>query len=496
VQVAGDSGWRHRPGGDGRGPDARGLVLSALFFFPRGGSAQVARSLARALPAAGWRLRLAAGSLGRPGEPTHAASFFAGTDVQALDYSPALELAEPQSAPIPFQPSYEDRPDAPDRIFAAVDDAAYERLVTAWIELLGGAGAGAADLLHLHHLTPANEAAARGFPSLPVLGQLHGTELAMLRTIEAGAPPGWRYAQAWERRLRAWARRCALLVVPPGAEAEAALLLGLERTKLRGLPSGVELERFARRPLTEEERLAFWRRWLVEQPRGWDESGRPGSIAYRDQELVPFRAGGPVFLYVGRYTAVKRLPLLIGAHARAVARLGRPAPLVLVGGHPGEWEGEHPLATARRIGNGQVFLAGWRPHEELPQALNAAEALVLPSVAEAFGLVLVEAMACGLPVIACRTPGPAAIVADGETGWLIRPDDEDALVEALVSAARSEEERRTRGRRAQTDSRRYGWAEIAPRFASLYEELLPPLPGGRLRKGGALDRAEGSRRSG
>src|SRR6266540_4535079 len=324
---------------------------------------------------------------------------------------------------------------------------------------LAGAAAGAADLLHLHHLTPANEAAARGFPALPVLGQLHGTELAMLRQIEAGAPRGWRYAQAWGRRLRAWARRCALLVVPPGAEADAALLLGLERAKLRGLPSGVELERFSRRPFAEEERLALWRRWLVEQPRGWDESGRPGSIAYADEELAPFRAGGPVFLYVGRYTSVKRLPLLISAHARAVARLGRPAPLVLVGGHPGEWEGEHP------------------------QALNAADALVLPSVAEAFGLVLVEAMACGLPVIACRAHGPAAIVADGRTGWLIRPDDEEALVDALVTAAIGEEERRARGRRAQIESRRYDQGEIARRFASLYEELLASDPRQRVARG-------------
>jgi glycosyltransferase involved in cell wall biosynthesis len=155
--------------------------------------------------------------------------------------------------------------------------------------------------------------------------------------------------------------RCVLLVVPPGAEAGAALLLGLEREKLRGLPSGVELERFSRRPLAEDERFAFWREWLVEQPRGWDQSGRPGSIAYRDEELAPFRSGGPVFLYVGRFTAVKRLPLLISAHARAVERLDQPVPLVLVGGHPGEWEGEHPLATARRIGNRPVFLAGWRP---------------------------------------------------------------------------------------------------------------------------------------
>ncbi len=471
-----EAGWYERRR---RRPAVRrsgGRVVSALFFFPRGGSAQVARSLARALPAVGWELTLAAGSLGPPGEPTHAGSFFAGIDVHALDYSPALERAEPLAAPVPFQPSYEDRPDAPDRIFAAVDDPAYERLVAAWIDLLGRAGASAADLLHLHHLTPANEAAARGFPTVPVLGQLHGTELAMLRMIEAGAPPGWRYARDWDRRLRAWAQGCALLVVPPGSEADTALLLGLERAKVRGLPSGVELERFSRQPLAEDERLAFWRRWLVEQPRGWDESGRPGSIAYGDEELAPFRAGGPVFLYAGRYTAVKRLPLLISAHARAVELLGTPAPLVLVGGHPGEWEGEHPLATARRVGNGQVFLAGWRPHEELPQALNAADALVLPSVAEAFGLVLVEAMACGLPVIACRAHGPAEIVADGRTGWLIRPDDEQALVDVLVSAARGEEERRARGRRAQVESRRYGWAGIARRFASLYEELLASSP--------------------
>jgi glycosyltransferase involved in cell wall biosynthesis len=46
---------------------------------------------------------------------------------------------------------------------------------------------------------------------------------------------------------------------------------------------------------------------------------------------------------------------------------------------------------------------------------------VLPSVAEAFGLALVEAMACGLPVIACDAHGPAEIVRDGESGWLIPP---------------------------------------------------------------------------
>jgi glycosyltransferase involved in cell wall biosynthesis len=453
-------------------PEGPGRVCSALFFFPRGGSAQVARALCGALTEAGWRVSLAAGSLGEPGAPTHAASFYAGIDVAAVDYSPALRFAEPLDAPVPFQPSYEDRPAGADRVFAAVGDAAYERLVAGWAEALGRAGAAKADLLHLHHLTPAHEAALRAFPSLPIIGQLHGTELAFLRALAAGPPRGWRHARAWDRRLRRWAHACERLIVPPGAEAEVAALLELERFRLRGLPSGVELERFRPSPLAGETRRVFWQRWLVEDPQGWREQGPPGSVTYREEELAPL-ASGTVFLYVGRFTAVKRLPLLIRAHARAQARLERPASLVLVGGHPGEWEGEHPLKTIQQLGAQQVFLAGWRPHEQLPQALNAADALVLPSVAEAFGLALVEAMACGLPVIACDTHGPATIVRDGESGWLIPADDEQALAAALIEAATHTRERRRRGQQAAVEAhRRYGWAAIAARVADLYQEIV------------------------
>jgi glycosyltransferase involved in cell wall biosynthesis len=472
VQGAGDERQWH--GSEAGSPTVRGRVVSALFFFPRGGSAQVARAFARALPAVGWQTTLAAGSLGRQSEETNAGSFFSGLEVHPVDYSPALELPDPLAVLLPFQPSYEDRPGAPDRIFATIDDTAYERLVAVWSEALVRAAAGEADLLHLHHLTPVNEAAIRCFPSLPILGQLHGTELAFLRTVEAGPPAAWRYAARWVERMRGWAQQCELVLVPPGAEAEAALLLGLERGRLRSLPGGVDLGRFAPRPLAQSDRFAFWRRWLVDEPRGWDLSGRPGSVAYDEQDLVPFRTGAPVVLYVGRFTAVKRLPLLIAAHARANERLGTPAPLVLVGGHPGEWEGEHPLAAVARLGNQHVFLAGWRAHELLPQALNAADLLVLPSVGEAFGLVLVEAMACGLPVVACASHGPAAIVADGKTGWLVPPDGVDALTHALVAAASDREERRARGERAFAESRRYAWPVIARGLASLYEELLVP----------------------
>jgi glycosyltransferase involved in cell wall biosynthesis len=460
--------WPARPRG------RVGCVCMGLFFFPRGGSAQVTRALAGALDETGWQVRLAAGSLGEPDTPTNAMSFFPGVEVSAVDYSPALQFTDPLTAPVPFQPSYEDRPAGPDRVFAAVDDGAYERLVAAWAEALRRAGAGEADLLHLHHLTPANEAALRGFPSVPILGQLHGTELAFLRALAAGPPREWRHAAAWEGRLRRWAEACERLIVPPGAEAEVAALLGLERCKLVGLPSGVELERFRPRPVAGRKRRAFWRQWLVEDPQGSDEKGAPGSVAYRDQQLAPL-ASATVFLYLGRFTAVKRLPLLIRAHARSQARLERPAPLILVGGFPGEWEGEHPLTTIRQLDAGHVFLAGWRSHEQLPQALNAADVLVLPSVAEAFGLALVEAMACGLPVIACDAHGPAEIVRDGENGWLIPPDDEQALTYALIEAATDTQQRKHRGQQAASDAHRlYGWHAIATQITVLYQQAITP----------------------
>ncbi len=452
-------------------------VVSGLFFFPRGGSAQVARALSRALARLGWKVTLAVGSLGQAGEQTHGPTFFSGVDLVTVDYSSG-------GGSVPFQPSYEDRPDAPDRVFATVDDDTYERLVDVWADALDRAGTSRAELLHLHHLTPANEAALRAFPAVPVVGQLHGTELALLRAIEAGAPAGWQFAERWQQRMHGWARACERLIVPPGASAEVARLLALPLRAMVELPSGVELDLFRRRPLNRVQRLAHWRRCLVEQPLGWDESGNPGSVAYQDSDLWPFHEAEAILLYVGRYTAVKRLPLLVRAHAQAGARLGRPLPLVLVGGSPGEWEGEHPLTVARALGNRQVFLAGWRPHDELPEALNAADLLVLPSAAEAFGLVLVEAMACGLPVIATDAHGPAQLVAPG-TGWLVPADDEDALAETLLAAASDAEERKRRGNHAHQHSRaNYGWPLIAARIVDLYDELTGrPRQRGRPRVG-------------
>src|SRR5205823_11721431 len=87
-------------------------VLMAVIFFPRGGSAQVMRYLARSLPQSGWRPTVLTGSLGGAGDPSNAESFYSGIDIRAVDYTASARADDPLAADPPFQPSYEDRPAA------------------------------------------------------------------------------------------------------------------------------------------------------------------------------------------------------------------------------------------------------------------------------------------------------------------------------------------------------------------------------------------------
>src|SRR5215210_5683028 len=124
-----------------------------LMFFPRGGSSHVAQNLAAALPGAGWQPTILSGSLSVPGRPGDARAFYRGLDVHTLDFTPALAAPDPLAADPPFHPSYEDRADAPDVVFARLDDAAFEHQAGAWARAVTEAGAADADVLHLHHLT-------------------------------------------------------------------------------------------------------------------------------------------------------------------------------------------------------------------------------------------------------------------------------------------------------------------------------------------------------
>jgi glycosyltransferase involved in cell wall biosynthesis len=436
-------------------------VLSALIFFPRGGSAHVARALATNLPRHGWDVTLVSGSRSDLGGRGDARRFYAGLQPHVVDYTPALQSRDPLAAAVPMHPSFEDRAGAPDAVMARLDDAAFERQVGAWSLALRDAAAESADVLHLHHLTPINEAAARVAPDVPVVGHLHGTELLMLEAIEDGAD--WPHAAQWAERMRGWAARCERIVLlSQSAEERAERLLGVDPRRCLVLSNGFDPAAFHPR---EVDRAAHWRRHLVDEPQGWRPGEPPGSVAYTADEVAPL-AEATVLMSVGRFTGVKRTPLLIEAFAQARERVRRRAALVVVGGHPGEWEGEHPAETIDRVGAQDVFLAGWHEHDELPAFLSASDVLALASVREQFGQVLVEGMACGVPPIAVARFGPAEIVDDGETGWLVEPDDRGALRDAIVAAVDDREERARRAAAARrVAEERYSWPALAGRLA-------------------------------
>ncbi len=428
-------------------------VLSGVMFFPRGGSAHVVRALGGELEALGHDVTLVTGSL--PGGHGDARAFYADLDVRPVEFGSAA----------PMHPSYEDRPGAVDPCFALVGPSAYEAHVRAWACALQAASAADADVLHLHHLTPLHEAALRVAPRVPVVGHLHGTELLMLERIAAGAPAHWHHAEDWAARMRGWAQGCSrLLLLAEGQVERAVGLLGIDPDRCAVIPNGFDPQTFSPAPVN---RAAFWHEHLVAAPRGWRPGGAQGSVAYTSEELAPL-VRGPVLIACGRFTAVKRIGLLIEAWAAAQERTRRRGALVLLGGHPGEWEGEHPCDVIARTGARDVFLAGWHDHDGLGDFLRASDALVLASVREQFGLVLVEAMACGLPCIAVDAFGPAEILEDGRTGWLVPPDDRTALADALVAAADGAGDRARRGAAARKVAlERYGWPAIAERVADV-----------------------------
>jgi glycosyltransferase involved in cell wall biosynthesis len=199
-------------------------------------------------------------------------------------------------------------------------------------------------------------------------------------------------------------------------------------------------------------------------------------VSYREPDLD--RLLGPagdatVLIYVGRFTAAKRVPLLVRAFARARARFARPASLVVWGGHPGEWEDDHPVPVADDVGADGIFFAGWRGHSDLPEGLAACDALVMPSVNDSYPQTPLEAMAVGLPVIATRSGGfPSMINLDPAhpTGWLVPPDDVDALAGTLVEAVNRPDELGRRGAAALAHARaELAWSRRVVGFERAYE---------------------------
>lgn len=181
---------------------------------------------------------------------------------------------------------------------------------------------------------------------------------------------------------------------------------------------------------------------------------------------------GPLLLAVGRIQALKGLDLAI----EALGRIPEPAQLVIVGGASGPG-GEAELTRLRElaISSGladRVVFEGPRPHRLLPDYYRAADALLVCSHSESFGLAALEAQACGTPVVGTRVGGLPDVVADGSSGLLISERDPQLFGEA-ISRLLSEPNRVSAfGAAARERALRFSWKKTAESFLELYECLV------------------------
>ena len=470
-------------------------ILMSHIFYPRGGSAQVARYLSRALIELGHEVHLITGTL-HDGDPQHDANvFFEDIPLTVVDYTNAWRGFEQGEDPlsdewkVPFHPSYEDKPGVPDRVFYKLTDAEYAALLRCWTGVFEGVREHFhPDLIHLHHLTHAHVAAAQLFPSVPKLTQLHGTEIKMLEHLDesskdSGSPNELSHLGRGILSDAVDATNHFAAISPDVCE-RAIARLAIDGKHITTIPNGVDTSLFQPLDWSPYEKWSFLRKILVEEPQGWDESGVPGSVQYDQSDIEKLRDKSgdlrPLVIFVGRFLDFKRVPLLL----RAVSQVNQlfdssnhpPFNLLVWGGMPGEWEGEHPHTVARSLDLSNVFFCGWLPHDALSEGLNVADVLVAPSYNEPFGQVYIEAMATGVPVIATRSGGPLDFVVDTgprANGWFCEVDDVDSLATTLHQVLMNETERKRRGTNALALIRgEYDWKEIARRYDNVYKHVI------------------------
>lgn len=177
------------------------------------------------------------------------------------------------------------------------------------------------------------------------------------------------------------------------------------------------------------------------------------ALGWRDDEVV--------VLVIARLVRRKGLDWLI----RAMGRLPRSVRLEVIGDGP---EREPLRRLAAPLPHGVTF-AGHLDEDEKMRRLASADLFVLPSLHEGFGLVLLEAMRAGLPVVASDSGGPRDVVAEGESGYLVPPGDEATLAERIGRLAADAGLRARMGAAARAAAARYSPARMAAEYLELYE---------------------------
>jgi D-inositol-3-phosphate glycosyltransferase len=243
------------------------------------------------------------------------------------------------------------------------------------------------------------------------------------------------------------------IVAPnPDERAELIWTLGADNARICTIPPGIDLSRF--------------------HPRDVNEA--------RKQLDLP---DNPIVLFIGRVDPIKGIDTLIDAFAALRNRNwgSRPPKLVFIGGtvhklsNGDEVPGEDlapVLERARQHGvEADVIFRGAQPQDLLPLYYSAATVCVVTSLYESFGLVAVEAMACGIPVVATRVGGMKFTVEEDVSGLLVPSGDATAIADALATVIQDRQLRSTLQVGARQAAIRFSWHTVGSAVLNLYERL-------------------------
>jgi len=210
-------------------------------------------------------------------------------------------------------------------------------------------------------------------------------------------------------------------------------------------------------------------------------------LAFRPQARLHAKrrlgyAGKRVVLFVGRLERLKGVDVLLRAVARLEADLRSEVRVVVIGQDGSDADQSE---TARLRGmvaelgiEDQVEFMGTVPHDRLPHYYSAADVCVMPSHSESFGLVALEAQACGCPVLAAAVSGLQSVVRDEITGFLVPDHDPESYADRLRRLLTEPELSEQMGRRGTLLAQRFTWTRTADRLLEVYEELGEPAQAG------------------
>lgn len=168
-----------------------------------------------------------------------------------------------------------------------------------------------------------------------------------------------------------------------------------------------------------------------------------------------------LLLYVGRLAPEKNLEGL-----RAVLENVPNTRLALVGGGP------QREALAAHFAGLPVHFAGYRNGRDLAEAYASADIFVFPSAFESFGLVILEAMAAGLPVVSTRVGGACDLITEGETGYTVEVGDVQGMIEGVRRLASSADTLKAAQRAARAHAERFDWSAIMDALIACYAAII------------------------